>query len=472
MPPEGADDADVPLTRVGARAFTPDYASPEQLMGQPVGTRSDVYALGVVLYELLTGRRPFELRDLSPADAERTVRDTMPTRPSAVAAEERGPQLAERSLERVRRRIEGDLDAIVLLALRKEPERRYASVAEMAADIKRHLEGRPVMARPDGVGYRFGKLVRRRRVEAVATTLTIVAVIAGMAGVALQARAAERERARAAEVTDFLKTMLGAANPGALGRDVRVREVLDSAARRADRLSGRPELGADIHQVIGDTYLALGEFELAEAQFRLGLTALARVEPDGGQVTASALSRLSMALEFEGRFSAADTVLQAATAMFDRFGYTDATTRSDHYDSRGRIRTRLGDLDGARGFFEQAVAIQRTLVPQNDSALANLLANLGVVQAELGHNAVAETLLVAAVAAAKRAHGDVHPLVASILSPLASVQAWAGHTDRADSTYLAVLDMRRQLLGEEHPDYAWTNSTPSRGPSLQVVKPR
>jgi tetratricopeptide (TPR) repeat protein/tRNA A-37 threonylcarbamoyl transferase component Bud32 len=456
IPSETGDDADAPLTRAGARAFTPDYASPEQLTGQPVGTRSDVYALGVVLYELLTGRRPFDLRGLSPADAERTVRDTAATRPSAIVTDQRAPIMAERSPDRLRRRIEGDLDAIVLHALRKEPERRYASVTEMAADIRRHLEGLPVTARPDGVGYRFAKLVRRRRVEAAAVALTALAVMAGLVGVAMQSRTAERERARAAEVTGFLKTMLGAANPGALGKDVRVREVLDSAAVRAGALDGRPGLAADVHEIIGDTYLALGEFERAESQFRLGLTALERVEPEGGRETATALSRLSMSLEFQGRWSAADTVLQSATAMFGRYGYNDADSRTDHYDSRGRILMRLGDLEGARSFYEEAVEIQQSAVPPNDSSLANVTANLGVVTAELGRNAEAETLLVAAVAAARRAHGDVHPLVAAILSPLASVQAWAGFNERADTTYLAVLDMRAKLLGEEHPDYAWT----------------
>jgi tetratricopeptide (TPR) repeat protein len=183
---------------------------------------------------------------------------------------------------------------------------------------------------------------------------------------------------------------------------------------------------------------------------------LERVESNGGRETATALGRLSMALEFEGRCGAADTVLQSATAMFDRFGYADATARSDHYDSRGRIMARLGNMDGAREFFERTLSIQRQIVPPNDSSLANLYANLGMVTSELGRNVEAETLLVAAVAAARRAHGNVHPLVAAILSPLATVQERAGLNDRADTTFMAAMDMRRQLLGAEHPDYAWT----------------
>ena len=456
IPSHADSDAGAPLTRVGTRAFTPDYASPEQLMGQPVGTRSDVYALGVVLYELLTGRRPLELRGLSAADAERTVRDVTPTRPSSVVNTERVAASGERSIDRLRRRVEGDLDAIALKALRKEPERRYASVADLSADIGLHLGGRPVTARPEELGYRFGKFIRRRRAESVAAAVAIVAVTAGMIGVTTQGRAAELERARATEVTGFLTTMLGAANPGALGRDVRVREVLDSAAVRAGTLADRPELAAEVRQIIGDTYLALGDFETAETQFRRTVAALERAEPRGGRRTATAMSRVSQALEFQGKYAAADTVLQSASAMFDRFGYDDETARSDHYDSRGRILVRLGDMAGARGLYEKALAIQNRLVPVNDSSVANLYGNLGMVTSELGRHAEAESLLLRGVAAAKRAHGDVHPLVAALLSPLATIQAYEGLNERADSTFLAAIEMRRKLLGDEHPDIAWT----------------
>jgi tetratricopeptide (TPR) repeat protein len=169
-----------------------------------------------------------------------------------------------------------------------------------------------------------------------------------------------------------------------------------------------------------------------------------------------ALSRVSTALEFQGRFTEADTVLQAATALFERHGYGAESVRADHLDQRGRLLNRAGRYDEALLFLEESLAIHQAAVPPNDSALAYAYANLAVVQSDLGRNAVAETLLVAAVAAARRAHGDVHPLVAAVMSPLATVQERAGRPDAALATYRAVIDMRRELLGEEHPDYAWT----------------
>lgn len=202
-----------PATAADTRAFTPDYASPEQVLGHPVGTPSDVYSLGVVLFELLTGSRPFDLRGKSAIEAERLLSEATPSKPSAVLNEARLDALGERSTRRGRARLEGDLDAIVLMALRKEPERRYGSVEHLARDIGHYLDGLPVTARPESFGYRLRKLVRRHRAEAAALGLAGLFLIGGLIATTLKAREAERERALATEVKGFLTTMLVAANP-------------------------------------------------------------------------------------------------------------------------------------------------------------------------------------------------------------------------------------------------------------------
>ncbi|MFN2316670.1 MAG: tetratricopeptide repeat protein [Gemmatimonadales bacterium] len=453
--PEEQHSGEFPITQAGLRAYTPEYASPEQVLGEPVSTRSDVYALGVVLFELLTGDRPFTATGRALLEVEQLVTLADPPRPSTRIRPERTALLGERSHPKAQGRVAGDLDAIVLQALRKEPERRYGSAADFSEDVHRHLRGLPVLARPDSLGYRTGRLVRRHRAATAALTLAVVSLVTGTVISVGQARAAEAERVRATEVTSFLTTMLGAASPSAFGREVQVREVLDSASVRARDLADQPVLEAEIRSIIGGTYVALGEFELAEAEYRIVLARHELASPRGSRATGFALTRLSSALEFQGRYAEADSVLGRAGEVFERHAPEEVAT-SDFYELRARLAIRLDRLEEAVALLRTALQIEQRQVPVNDSSISTVYGNLGVVLSDLGRHLEAESVLVAGVAAARRAHGEVHPTVAALLSPLATVQEYAGKPAEADSTYRATIAMRRELLGPEHPDLAWT----------------
>ncbi len=174
------------VTMTAVRPMTPEYASPEQMLGQPVTTASDVYSLGVVLYELLCGRSPYQFTSQSPHEMMRVINDTEPKKPSTAIAGDGNPKL-----------LRGDLDNIVLMALRKEPARRYQSVEQLSEDIRRHLEARPVLARKDTVGYRAAKFVRRNKAALAVAALVLMMLIGGIIATSWQAHVATREKARA-----------------------------------------------------------------------------------------------------------------------------------------------------------------------------------------------------------------------------------------------------------------------------------
>ena len=207
-------------TAPGLQMMTPEYASPEQVRGEQVTTATDVYSLGILLYELLTGRQPYRVTSRAVPEIVRVVCESEPLRPSiAVTVRRSGeprdraplrPSHALRDPQRLRRRLEGDLDNIVMKAISKEPQRRYVSVDQFAEDVRRHLAGLPVLARHDTVGYRTSKFVRRHRGAVAAAAAVFVVLIAGIVGIAWQARVARTERARAEQRFNDVRSLANA----------------------------------------------------------------------------------------------------------------------------------------------------------------------------------------------------------------------------------------------------------------------
>jgi serine/threonine-protein kinase len=278
-------------TRAQQRVMTPEYASPEQVRGQRVTTATDVYSLGVILFELLTDARPYKLKDTSPEELSRVICDSEPTRPSEVIADLKSRVLNPQSAIRNPKLLRGDLDNIVLMALRKEPSRRYGSVEQLSEDIRRHLEGRPVLARKDTSLYRASKFVRRNRVGVAAACLVFLTLSAGIAATAWQARRA-REQARIADaksaeakaalartekINRFMQSIFSYANPDWFGRaggrrDVSVLEAMRDIEKHIDDdFRDEPDVRADIYQQMGDSYRTQGLYADAERNLRKAL---------------------------------------------------------------------------------------------------------------------------------------------------------------------------------------------------------
>ena len=273
--------------------MTPEYASPEQVRGEAMTTASDIYSLGVVLYELLTGKKPYRVKSRRLEEISRAVAEQEPTRPSTAAASSGNANSEFRNSKRLK----GDLDNIVLMALRKEPARRYSSAGQFSEDIRLHLEGLPVIARRDTVGYRTSKFVGRHRLAVAATALVALAIVGSLLIALWETRQARAQRDVARRISTFLQDVFAAPAPEAKGVDVKVVDVLGDASTRArTELANQPQVMADVLMTVGRTYIALGQYQLAETNLRAALAASLKTNGELHSTTAATMGWLGLAL--------------------------------------------------------------------------------------------------------------------------------------------------------------------------------
>jgi len=446
-------DPGLQATMSGA-PLTPGYASPEQLTGQPVGTASDQYCLGLVLFELLNGGMPFGERQSLVTAVERAV-SGMPPAPLSTGITDAAAAARTTTTSSLTRVLSGDLATIVGKALAHEPDQRYASVQHMADDLQRWTSGEPVLARPSSLAYRIQRFAARHRIEVAATVVAIVALVGGLLAAVVQARRAEDEASRATAVTRFLTTMLGSADPNALGKDITVREVLAKATTDAAALDATPQLASAVRGVIGQTFVGLGDFDAAAQQFALALAAERRVAPAGSAETLRLLTMASFAHENAGRLEHASRSLDEAATVLQELPDVDATIRAGYLDQRGRVRAATGDFAAAREAFSEA----RTFVLEaklGPDARANAAGNLAFALANLGQFRDARPLYEEAIAETRTATGAQSNAVGDILSPYASVLWYLDERERALRVYEESIRIRRVTLGPEHPNYAVT----------------
>jgi serine/threonine protein kinase len=414
---------DAPITRTGFQPFTPEYASPEQVLGMPVTTSADVYALGVVLYELLTGKRPLNLARTNPADWARVVRETEPRPPSAAVQDGRA--------------LRGDLDTIVLMALRREPSRRYASVERLGDDLRRYLEERPVLARTDGGMYRTMKFLRRQR-AAVGLAAIIAASLATFAVTAERhTRSLQRESARtaaqrdqASAVTHTLWTLLGQLTDS-LGRPLSVADVLDHAEPTiARQYAAKPNVRASMQAALGQIYLNNGDLTRAERLIRESVASqraygrdsadlatrletlgrlLGRVQQYAGAESASLEAQSIRARLSPGVMDQEATATLGAALMgeekypeaersFRRLAEVQEQRPNDQPGTPalillGEALRRQGRNDEASAKFKQELDILESAPEADSEAIASAQSYLAAAEAMMGHGAVADSLL-------------------------------------------------------------------------------
>jgi len=480
-----ADDDEAPQTRTGALLMTPAYAAPEQVRSGDITAATDTYALGVLLYELLTGQRPYEIEAQNPLEMTRVVCEERPPRPSTAARkrannrananadanandddEEARPWMPSASALR------GDLDAIVMRALRKEPERRYRSVEALRDDLERYRAGRPVAARRGTWRYRAGKFARRYRwqIAAVAAFVGLLVAYAATATVQSRRLAAERDRAeqsaerakqsaeRAEATAAFLKNVLAISDPEkGQGGDVPARVLLRKGAARLDTsFADQPALKADLKGVIGSAFRGYGLYEEALGLHRDALRLHLANGDSTSRAVADTRNNIGEIFYYLDRPDAARAQYRRSLQTRRRLLGPQHVAIAQSLNNLALLDARRGDYSRAADRLKKALAIFRNNLPDDHWRIANVLSNLALQRNRQGALAKAERRYRQALAMLRRVKGDEHRDVARTHANLGSILAQRGKLAEADTILREALRRVRDVTVESLPLEAYT----------------
>ncbi len=447
--PEAVTDSP---TRTGGRMLTPEYAAPEQLTGAPVSVSTDVYGLGVLLYELLTSKRPHVSSGGDWTALQQSILTSEPLKPSAAVGREEADtgSRIHTSQRRLSRTLAGDLDTIVLKALRKEPERRYTSVSALSEDLRRYLVGLPVMARPDTITYRAKKYLKRNAIPVSAAAAVALSLIGSTVFSLDQSRRVSAERDKALEVRSFLLEMFGSTGPDqATGDTVTARQLLDQQAATLDiAYAADPILHAEMSMVLAEGYDRMGLLAEAEsfAEGALG-TRIEVLGPDHQDVAAS-LALLGWIQHEAGRSDEGEARLREAIPTLRR-GRDSTQGLARALNDFGVIRDAAGDQEEAEQLYVEALELRRAVHGDAHRAVAVTASNLSVILYRRGDYEGAVTAASEALAVMQRAVGADHKRSLIIQGNLAAMSAALGDNDAAVRVYRDLLVRSERLFGPE-----------------------
>lgn len=440
-----------------AHPMTLAWASPEQVRGEVITTASDVYALGLLLYVLLTGSHPYRREFTSPGDAERVICLEEPAQPSArlAAADAReGRRIGEAratSAQGLRGVVAGDLDAVVMMALRKEPERRYASVSHLADDLRRYGQGLPVHACGDSLRYRLSRFVGRNlvAVSAGAAVLLLLVALVGLGiryglSSAAHGRALAEEAATTQQVADFLMGLFRSTDPvEGFGDTVRARVILDEGALRLADADVRPDLRARMMTALARVYNNLGLYDDAVGLHREALAVQREALGDGHPEVAESLTLLADALHRARAFEDAEPLYREALHLHRRLG-SDPLLMAPVLQGLARVKRELGQADTARALLGEVLAIRRAAL--GEGHFQTVWAELDVAYAlRGGGDPDSARALYEAVIPRLRAHGDSGArLLPSALNNLAYLHMTEGRLEGAEALYREAIALERQ----------------------------
>jgi eukaryotic-like serine/threonine-protein kinase len=457
----------MPVTRTGVYLMTPEYASPEQINGENITTATDVYSLGLLLCQILTGRLPYDVSKKNPLEIGYIINAAQPTRPSHLVTHKTDktgdidfPDY-NLNLKSLRRELKGDLDNIILKALRKEPERRYNSAEQLLNDLQNYQKNLPVSARPETPGYRARKFIQRHRIGFAASVIVLLSLITTAAVSNWQAEQARSERDRTIQINDFLQTILMEADPYTAGSDATVRDVLRKAGELVhDRFPDQPELEAPLRYTIG--YAQLGLMELDDSYDNLTISKKLYEQLYGNSDSRTLTSSSYLAwLEFRrGNYE------MAIQGYMEVINQIDQRTQ---WDTKATILNDYAVILLELERYHEALDLQLIVLElwmDNDpsrSEVAIIHNNIaqtyhGIEEFELAE----ENYLTSLTMLMEFFPDGNHPDISSTLNNLGVLLRDQGNYEEAIRYYREALDIRRATLGESHPNTAFSHLNLSR----------
>jgi eukaryotic-like serine/threonine-protein kinase len=429
-------DAPADRTRTGLRLMTPAYAAPEQIRGDRIGIYTDVYSLGVVLYELLAGKLPFDLSDRTPGESERIILEQEPEKPSSNA----------------------DLDVLCLTAMHKDPERRYSSVEALIRDIDHYLKSEVLEAQRDTLRYRMRKFIARNR-RAVTAAAIVFTLVVGMVAfftvrLAIARNRALAEAARTQRIQRFMLNLFeGGEKESGPGDNLRVITLIDRGVQEARDLNSEPGVQAELYQTLGSIYQKLGKLDRADSLLGSALEQRISVFGKDSSETADTQVALGLLRIDQEKLPEAERLIREGLATAKRHPTGNDASLAKATTALGRVLEERGSYDLAVPVLEEAVKLSSKQSAVNPD-LADSLNELANVHFYAGRYTIADSLFRRVLQMDRQLHGDRHPLVADALINIGAVQQDLGYYTEAEKLERQALEINESYYGPDHPQMA------------------
>jgi len=455
--------------------LTPEFASPEQIKGEVITTTSDVYSLGIILYKLLTGHSPYKIKSRFHSDIRQVITQTEPTKPSDIIYQtvekdlednnvlinpESISKTREGNIDKLHKKLIGDLDNIVSMAIRKEPERRYSSVDNFADDIKRYLDDKPVKAHQDSVLYRTKKFGKRNKNFLIPAAIIFIVINLGVAGFLWQGYVAATERdiakseaEKSNRIKSFLLNMISAPDPIKKGSEVKVIDVIQEASSKLSfELSDQPQIEAEIRTMLGNTYQSLGIYDSAATELLKADIIIRNLYGAKSKETAISTKSLGLIYHYEGDYEKAETYYKNSLDMLKSIETKPSFDRAIVLDTYGTLMTDKGDYEKAEQLTKESLKIAESIKGSDDPDVAQIINNLATSYNYLGKLDAADSLYKESLRVFRKLYGNFSIRVSSSLNNLAFIYIFKKDHSNALPLLIESLNIKKKILGEDHPD--------------------